>query len=141
MANRFKYKAKKGTLNDRIGGLNQEIGFRFGTLQKQLNAVYGRLINRAVNFQSIFEKDMLDLFVNIKNATPVDTGRAKSGWRIATVKNEKFLVQYRITNNVEYIVFLEFGHSKQAPKGMVRINLDKFSTALKGRLKRLDAKK
>lgn len=137
IAKEFKYTAQLGTMNERVGGLGQEIGFRLGTVQAELNAVYGRLVNRAVNFQAIFEKDLLDLFVAIKLKTPVDTGRAKSGWRIAVLNQQKFLVQWRITNFSEYIVFLEFGHSMQAPKGMVRISLDKFSKTLKARLKRL----
>jgi len=137
----FKYTAQVGSMNQRVSGLGQEVGFRLGTIGTQLSAVYGRLANRAVNFQAIFEKDLLDLFIAIKLATPIDTGRAKSGWRIQVVNQKKFLVQWRITNFSEYIVFLEFGHSAQAPKGMVRINLDKFSRALKTRLKRLDAKK
>ena len=52
--------------------------------------------------------------------TPVDTGRARAGWRYEDLSDN----QKRIYNQVEYIIFLEFGHSRQAPLGMVRIAIE-----------------
>lgn len=76
--------------------------------------------------------------------TPVDTGFAKGSWQpsINTIKDgkgspdkasgrvsaEAALVAaqvkagdvFYLTNNAHYIVNLEYGHSKQAPNGMVR---------------------
>lgn len=43
--------------------------------------------------------------------TPVDTGRARRGWRRK---------KQDVLNNVEYITHLEDGHSKQAPSGIAR---------------------
>lgn len=48
--------------------------------------------------------------------TPVDTGEARSGW---TYKNSVGLDGYRdtvILNEVEHVVYLNRGHSQQAPK-------------------------
>lgn len=45
-----------------------------------------------------------------QDETPVDTGRARRGWR--RKKQE-------VLNNVEYTPYLEDGHSKQAPSGIM----------------------
>jgi len=79
--------------------------------------------------------------------TPVDTGRARGGWTTTINKPSLDLVEavrdapevfaeaaavlgdleaYRIVwiaNNVEYLVWLEEGTSKQAPAGMVSVTL------------------
>lgn len=35
-----------------------------------------------------------------------------------------------INNNVRYAIYLEYGHSKQAPRGVVRLTLDKYRKSL-----------
>jgi hypothetical protein len=89
----------------------------------------------------------LDFFSGTIKSTPVDTGRARGGWTTgvgtepaaspdrldpggsaataevmaktpAGAGQETFMV-----NNLPYIESLENGNSKQAPAGMVRINL------------------
>lgn len=52
----------------------------------------------------------------MQRRTPVDTGYARSRWLSSGSG-----LAYRITNDAEYIVALEFGHSRQAPSGMVRV--------------------
>lgn len=103
-------------------------------------------------------KAVLDLLRDIVKATPFDTCRAKSSWfpsldpddgwsrpegyeatspqslrdAMDKAKGVGMLlgdVIYLI-NNVEYIEALEYGHSEQAPEGMVRMNLDKFARHL-----------
>ena len=54
----------------------------------------------------------------IQTRTPVDTGAARKSWKKAVVGNYIYW-----TNWVAYIRRLEYGHSKQAPRGMVRITL------------------
>jgi hypothetical protein len=71
------------------------------------------------------EKDAIkglsfDFLSRVQQLTPVDTGRARAGWRISQGKNENEMIVY---NGVEYVVFLEYGHSRQAPQGMVRVSL------------------
>lgn len=85
-----------------------------------------------------------DLANTIIARTPRDTGRARAGWQL-TMDNPSSYVppkgrynkkkarqpgisdEYWITNNVEYIQYLEDGASKQAPSGMVATSLLKFS--------------
>jgi len=60
----------------------------------------------------------LDFERRAADKTPVKTGRAKGAWR--TKEAGKF---WDVVNGVPYIVALEFGHSQQAPDGMVRRSL------------------
>lgn len=64
-----------------------------------------------------------DLAQEIRKKTPVDTGRAKAGWKDRAVSNG-----YEIDNQVPYIGVLDKGRhmtnrgmrgSKQAPRGII----------------------
>lgn len=98
----------------------------------------------------VLRKFALDLMTRVIFRTPVDTGRARAGWGAAgkalginvpkpTLKpddkggpidegeyeenltgDRQFI---RVANNVNYIMPLEYGHSKQAPFGMVRVSM------------------
>lgn len=80
----------------------------------------------------------LQLHSSITVKTPVKTGRARANWfmaegapRIETTDSKSPQVYspgdftgtsvIYITNSLPYIVPLEYGHSKQAPAGMVRV--------------------
>lgn len=63
-----------------------------------------------------------DIFDEIVSNTPVDTGFAQSAWEINFIDDNTC----EITNDCDYISFLEDGHSQQAPDGMVQLALDKF---------------
>lgn len=63
-----------------------------------------------------------DLHKEVVSLTPVDTGRAKSGW----TKNSE-----GTRNDVPYIGRLDKGHSKQAPDGMSRPALNRVKDKLK----------
>jgi hypothetical protein len=92
----------------------------------------------------------LKLFEKIVLKTPVDTGRARNAWEITinvipedenallsdaesfedlefgqmeSLEDLKFGQIIVISNNVPYIQYLENGHSKQAPKGMVALSI------------------
>lgn len=69
-----------------------------------------------------------ELTQEIRQKTPVDTGRAKAGWQ-----NRSTNTGYEISNNVPYIGVLDKGRhmtnrgmrgSKQAPRGIVGPSLD-----------------
>tara|TARA_R100001230_G_C5616297_1_gene126698 strand:- start:35 stop:325 length:291 start_codon:yes stop_codon:yes gene_type:complete len=63
-----------------------------------------------------------DLHKEVVSATPVDTGRAKRGWR----RNSE-----GTRNDVPYIGRLDKGHSKQAPDGMSRPALNRVKSKTK----------
>ena len=101
------------------------------------------------------KKVALEALTRIVNRTPVDTGRARGGWAITLTSPSQAksrradrdgggtisqgaqrleaLKPYSvvwITNNVDYIRYLEQGTSKQAPNGMVAITLQELKTTL-----------
>lgn len=74
-----------------------------------------------------------EVYKEVRNRTPVDTGRAKKGWTQKTTDNT-----FVIENRVPYIGVLDKGRhmtnrgmrgSKQAPKGIVGPSLN----SIKGR--------
>ena len=52
----------------------------------------------------------------LRQVTPVDTGKARSGWYNEKYKDFNGNLEASIINEVEYIDRLNKGHSKQAPK-------------------------
>lgn len=107
-------------------------------------------------FSAFIRKVALDLLVAIILKTPVDTGRARGNWRVAINETDRTTnvnlkdkqgtntinrgsqkimagtqqtpyVEIVISNSLPYIVPLEFGHSKQAPNGMVTITVAKMA--------------
>lgn len=99
----------------------------------------------------VLKKFAADALTRIVARTPVDTGDARGGWMAAgralgvrvprpgarakirdegeyeeqLTGNRMFI---RIANNIPYIIYLEYGWSKQAPLGMVRITLAELRT-------------
>jgi len=69
-------------------------------------------VAKAVHAQVVKYKEETTARVveSLKEATPVDTGNARDGWRIEDGK---------IVNDVEYISSLNEGHSKQAPSHFI----------------------
>jgi hypothetical protein len=101
------------------------------------------------NAEKIVRKIGFDMHSRIVQRMPVDTGRAKANQQIsinslpsgftmsvdssgnaAISKGRASLASFKLGdtiflyNNVEYILFLEYGHSKQAPSGMFRITFE-----------------
>lgn len=70
------------------------------------------------DFQSLCE----EIFNEIVDNTPVDTGNCQSQWEIDFPDENTC----EITNPCDYASYLEDGHSDQAPNGMVQVALDKF---------------
>ena len=76
--------------------------------------------DRKANEQLIIDKVSkvtLDAHADLVRATPVDTGQARQGWEVTTptTVDQPGIIE----NNVEHIVYLNDGHSKQAPDGFV----------------------
>ena len=65
----------------------------------------------------------IDIFKGVKKLTPVDTGRAKRGWRMLRRRFGMIVI-----NNVPYINYLDQGSSKKAPRGMTKPTLEKLNT-------------
>tara|TARA_R100000734_G_C3315042_1_gene106824 strand:+ start:1486 stop:1800 length:315 start_codon:yes stop_codon:yes gene_type:complete len=66
-------------------------------------------------FKKVLNEVTDDLFNEVRQLTPVDTGRAQSGWQIMRGGDTNI-----ISNAVPYIEPLDKGHSDQAPEGMTK---------------------
>ena len=84
----------------------------------------------------VFKALVLDVFTRVQADTPWLTGFARSAWRIMTAE-EEYSVVITMWNGVVYIVALEYGHSKKAPDGMLRKNLDAARDRLRAARKEL----
>jgi len=92
-----------------------------------------------------------EVFSNIIQMTPVDTGRARGNWQCTigapfvgeddsgSVMKAQSVIPRRagsvvyLTNNVPYVQKLEYdAHSRQAPNGMVRASVALFEGVLNG---------
>lgn len=104
------------------------------------------------NIDKVVQKVGFDLARGVIKRTPVDTGRARANWQVGetmpafaidakdntqtgsrAIKSAKDVIKhikaggvFYIANNVEYIRELEYGSSKQAPQGMMRITVKMY---------------
>lgn len=103
----------------------------------------------------VVRKICLDMFKRVILRTPVATGRARANWSCAigsvpddvlelddksgtaTISKMAAVVAgvkagdvIYLVNNVPYILPLEYGHSKQAPAGMVGITVAEFQAVV-----------
>jgi hypothetical protein len=109
-----------------------------------------------ISLNKVVRKIVLDFTGELVMANPVDTGLSRSNWFFGfdrptgtdTIKDKRggpslarasaftsSLVNgglFYITNNLPYIMALEYGHSQQAPSGMARILVNKWNAALRG---------
>lgn len=113
----------------------------------------GQFVQRAKgNVDLVFRKVSLDVFKRVVMKSPVLTGRFKGNWQVAigsapegvlTIDDKagtatiakitaatlglKAGQVIHLQNNLEYSIPLEYGHSKQAPAGMVRTTVQEFN--------------
>ena len=110
-----------------------------------------KFANKSIGeIEQVVRKTAIDLTTSIIKSTPVDTGRARANWFVsfedaienttedtssakaisnATNKllNGKIGKYIYIQNNLDYAIKLEYGASKQAPAGIVRVNVERFA--------------
>lgn len=110
------------------------------------------------NPEIVMRQVSIKLFRAIILGSPVDTGRFRNNWFAAMGPNPSMettnytgkegtaainrmtrvvgesrgmgWTELTLTNNLPYAQRLEFGWSKQAPVGMVRVNIARFNTLL-----------
>lgn len=107
------------------------------------------------NADEVVRKTAFEVFSQVIIISPVDEGRFKGNWQVAiesipsgvldtvdksgtaTIAKAKAAtltmragqIIYMV-NNLEYARPLEYGHSKQAPSGMVRITVENFNAII-----------
>lgn len=129
-----------------------------GSFAAQLQA-FGDLVQEEAD--QVFRIVATEVGQSVINLTPVDTGRALSNWnaginspddtyretedpmdlqtssRLASeFSTLKFGDTAYITNATPHIPFLEYGSSKQAPNGFVRITLARFNNIVQDAVRR-----
>lgn len=81
-----------------------------------IDAVIAEIAAKAKKTKAQVERDVANEAVKrLKEATPVDTGRARDGWKVDENNN--------IVNDVEYIEDLNNGHSQQAASHFIESTL------------------
>lgn len=103
--------------------------------------------------RTVVRKASLDLLTKVVLRSPVDTGRFRANWQTsfgapsfrvtadkdptgqgailrgsATISRAYGDFDIFMTNSLPYAIPLEYGYSKQAPVGMVRITVAEFQT-------------
>ena len=129
---------------------------RSTAVNDQFRRRFRELLERAGSkAELVARKVALDLHVSLVMKSPVDTGRFRANWVMQYAAtpliiegNDKsgggsiaaasavlgsFVIGQRIfmTNSLPYAIPLEYGHSSQAPAGMVRITVAEFDQFLK----------
>ena len=121
-------------------------------LQKEVDTFVKDLVpEKIVLLQKKLSFQALTLIVK---KTPVDTGRARGNWQVTidfapinSIDNTSIAEVFSkantelsklkpfqnvyITNNVEYVIYLEEGSSSQAPYGMVAISIQELAEQFK----------
>lgn len=99
----------------------------------------------SAKLEDVVRKSTFDLFRSVTNKSPVDTGRFRANWNVSqgapsfttTPSTSQSRVNQEVgkaarfpaggivylSNGLPYARRLEFGWSKQAPSGMVRISV------------------
>lgn len=87
----------------------------------ELKAEMGVTVNSAIR----------DLADNLVKRTPIDSGRAKRGWKRLKEFEFNGQAQTVIRNDVPYIGVLDKGTSKQAPNGIVEPSVQEIKRRYK----------
>jgi hypothetical protein len=77
---------------------------------KRVEREIAQLANLEINERIEYATDTLRV------VTPVDTGEAREGWENIKYKENDGYLAGEIVNEVEHIVYLNNGHSQQAPR-------------------------
>lgn len=106
------------------------------------------------DLESTVRKAAMGVFQSVVLMSPVDTGRFRANWRfgdgaidtrtseaadkgyttglkaVTTTLTANFGSEWYFTNSLPYAERLEFGHSQQAPHGMVRLSVKSWTKEL-----------
>jgi hypothetical protein len=158
---RFKNRALVSfqTMNARVCRSMRELNAVFRGMTALLPEMVDELLRETLEIR------WLDLAGAGNPPTPIDTGRARTGWVLDTRESEwvppvmkdnpktaeEILAAvrtaldrlprstvYYLYNNVPYILFLEHGHSRQAPNGFIALALQQMALDLQRRVTELN---
>lgn len=117
---------------------------------RQFSADLSRFADQIEGGMAVFRRRViLGLKEKVERKTPVDTGRLRASWAasdsapssyvpsegeaglgpVEGTFSQAFDISF-LVSNLPYAAVMEFGGSKQAPQGMVRISLAELETEL-----------
>lgn len=131
------FKARKGTLKTRVQGLRHEIAWELVHMDQAFRNLFELINISGEEFVEEWEANALLLYQQIQARTPWLTGQARRGWIIERKVEADGTIFVRIYNLVPYIVYLEYGSSRKAPKGMVRISMVEFTERMNKAVRQL----
>jgi len=131
--------------------------------KRNFAAVIDRVRDKA---ELVVRRVGLDLYTNLLMKSPVDTGRFRGNWNVGVgsidagttaapdpggtvsigtaaqkLQGAPLAGVIYFTNSLPYAKPLEYGHSKQAPQGMVRLTVVEYGNYLRDVVQQLDAAK
>jgi len=133
------FRARRGTFNARIEGFGKSQGFVLDKFVAGANRLFARLEATLEQREAGIAALQDELFEKIVRRTPVDTGRARAGWKPPEERREGKRRTWVIENDVEYVIYLEYGWSRQAPLGMVRISMAEMAAKVRKLLAGVEA--
>ena len=121
---------------------SEKVVTKASSLQREMDKAFKKIGEQA---KQVIVEVLVEEFSKLQAATPYDTGRAQAGWLISgegeaigfTPKRDDKTQAYKpqkaeravgslmktdviyVINNVEYVLYLEAGWSKQAPDGFI----------------------
>lgn len=125
---------------------------RYGGLPGVFSRTLEQFRDKALeDMNEVFRRVMIEIGSTVIRLSPVDTGRFKGNWQftvdapatasldnydkeghdtvarlVADVQHLTFGQTAYLVNNLVYSIPLEYGHSSQAPTGMLRITINGF---------------
>lgn len=128
--------------------MQQKYGSLSGSFAAQLQQFS---IKTQEKMDAVFQDIVIEIGESVIMLSPVDTGRFKGNWQLTIdAPSNQSLINYDkqgfatlerlvnvantleigqkafIVNNLRYAIPLEYGHSDQAPSGVVRVTLARF---------------
>ncbi len=125
---------------------------RYGGLEGSFAATLRQFRDQTLaDMDEVFRRVVIEIGTTIIRLSPVDTGRFRGNWQftvdtpanasldsydreghetiarlVSEAQHLTFGQTAYIVNNLAYAIALEYGHSQQAPTGVVRITIDGF---------------
>lgn len=79
-------------------------------IEKELTRVKNAFVSQK---DLVVKSKVKSMTQELREATPVDTGRARNSWTLLETGNKQ--LPYKVSNSTPYIEYLNAGSSKQAP--------------------------
>ena len=122
--------AKRGRKKSKFAKLNRATGSAGRGFNAALELFMAELESEAEELLEVFKVQIDELFSLMVARTPVKSGKLKKAWEIARLGEGDLSVEVLLSNATFYLRFVEFGSSKQAPKGFIRVSFKDFKDKL-----------